>query len=152
MVSWDFDIVTSLSESDQHWRIWGSDTPLFSHHLPDHHDVRPGLLIDSQDIQQTHIPEDNVQTVNDPARDKHVPRAEAQAEAHEEHQDRQKIRNVEVVAEPDFNLLTDFASFRHEHLERKHKGTDDDTWTRDTPDLLTPGFSHMTTGERSWTT
>lgn len=99
----------------------GSNTALtLAHHLPDHHDVGSSLLIDRQDIQQPHVPEDDVQTVHDPARDEHAPRAEAQAEAHEEHQDGQEIRNVEVVAEPDFNLLTDFASFRHEHLERKH--------------------------------
>ena len=76
-------------------------------------------MVDSQDIQESHIPEDDIETVNCPARDEGITSAQPQAKADKEDHNGQKIGHIEIVTEPHLYLLAYFAGFRHEHLEKK---------------------------------
>lgn len=90
-----------------------------THHLSDHHDVRSGLLVDSQDIQEPHVPEDDIETIHRPPGDEGNTSTQPQAKANKEGHNGQKVRHIEIVTEPHLYLLAYFACFRHEHLDKK---------------------------------
>lgn len=90
-----------------------------THHFSDHHDIRSSLLVDGQDIQESHVPEYNIETIHSPPRDKGFSSTQPQPKANEEGHNGQKVRYIEIVAEPHLYLLAYFACFRHKHLEKK---------------------------------
>lgn len=90
-----------------------------THHFRDHHDVRSSLLVDSQDIQESNVPEDNIETIHRPPRDEGFSSTQPQAKADKEGHNGQKVGHIEIVTEPHLYLLAYFACFRHEHLEKK---------------------------------
>lgn len=90
-----------------------------THHFSDHHDVRSSLLVHSQDIHESHVPEDDIQTIHRPPGDKGFSSSQPQAEANKEGHDGQKVGQIEIVTEPHLYLLAYFACFRHKHLEKK---------------------------------
>lgn len=80
------------------------------------------MLVYSQCVQETNVPEDDVETVNCPPRDREGTLTQPQAEANKEHHDGQKVTHVEIVAEPHLYFLAYFTCFRHKHL-RKERDT-----------------------------
>lgn len=99
-----------------------SDFKKRTHHFGNHHDVRSSLLVDSQDVEESHVPEDDIETINCPARDEGIPSTQPQAKADKEGHNGQKVRHIEIVTEPHLYLLTYFACFRHKHLGKKGEG------------------------------
>lgn len=90
-----------------------------SHHFSDHHDVWSSLLVDGQDIHESHVPEDDIETIHDSPGDKGFSSGQPKPEADEEGCNGQKVTNVGIVTEPHLDLLAYFSSFRHKHLQNK---------------------------------
>lgn len=62
-----------------------------SHHFSDHHDVWSSLLVDSQDIQESHVPEYDIETIHRPPGDKGFSSTQSQAKANKEGHNGQKV-------------------------------------------------------------
>lgn len=89
---------------------------MISYHLPYHHHVGPQVFVDSKDVQNTDVPENNVNTVDDPAiahvrfvlQPKHEPK--------EESGNSNQICDVPVLFQPHTYLLFQFPRLRHQNL------------------------------------
>lgn len=104
---------------------WAEISP--SHHFSDHHDVGSSLLVDGQDIHESHVPEDDIETIDNSPGDKNISPCQPQPEANKEGGDGQKVTYIEIVTEPHLYLLAYFACFRHKHLQNKRCKKDDDS-------------------------
>lgn len=93
-----------------------------AHHFCDHHDVGSSLLVDSQDIQESHIPEDDIEAIHCPPGHKGLASTQPQAKANKEGHNGQKVGDIEIIIEPHLYLLAYFACLRHKHLEKEDAG------------------------------
>lgn len=93
-----------------------------THHFSDHHDVRSSLLVNSQNIQESHVPEDDIETIHRPPGDEGFTSGQPQAKADKEGHNGQKVGHIKIVTKPHLYLLAYFACFRHKHLEKKRDG------------------------------
>lgn len=97
--------------------LWTDIAP--SHHFSDHHDVWSSLLVDRQDIHESHVPEDDIETIDHSPGDEDFSSGQPKPEANKEGCNGQKVTDIEIVTEPHFYLLAYFSSFRHKHLKNK---------------------------------
>lgn len=119
-----------------------------THHFSNHHDVWTSLLVNSQEVQESHIPEDDIKTINCPPRDKGFTSTQPQTEANKEGDNGQKVGQIKIVAEPHLNFLAYFACFRHKHLKNTHgmgvihEKTGDEQTVSNKPNFLTGLLKH----------
>lgn len=86
------------------------------HHLANHHDVRAQVFVHSEDVKQSYVPINDIDTVDDPpvAHQRRV----LQAEHHPDGEDENghEVSDVPVLLQPHFHLLQELAWLGHENL------------------------------------
>lgn len=97
-----------------------------SHHFSDHHDVWSSLLVDSQDIKESHVPENDIETIHSPPKHNGIFPTQPQPKANKEGCNGQKVGYIKIVTEPHLYLLAYFACFRHKHLKKKRWRREED--------------------------
>ena len=86
-----------------------------THHFADHHDVRTQVLVDAEDVQDSNVPEDDVDAIEDSARAL-VLRKHAQAEPDEEEDDGDGVRDVPDFGEVHIEFLEQLLRLRSQDL------------------------------------
>lgn len=95
---------------------WYTDV---GYHLPDHHHIRAQVFVDTKDVQDTDVPEDDVYAVDDSAVAHVRLVVQPQHEPQQEGGDGSQVCDVPVVLHPHTDLLLQLPRLRHQNLHTR---------------------------------
>lgn len=86
------------------------------YHFADHHDIGSQVLVYSKDVEDSDVPEDDVDTVDDPpiAHGRFV--LQSQQQTQQEDGDGHQVCDIPVILQPHADLLLQLAWLRHQDL------------------------------------
>lgn len=109
-----------VSGSNHNHSVSSSKQGVSTNHLSDHHHIGPQIFVDTKDVQDTDVPEDNIHTVDHSAIAHVWLLLQAKDCSNHEHGNGHKICDVPVLLKPNFYFLAEFAWFWHEDLKTKN--------------------------------
>lgn len=86
------------------------------YHFADHHDVGSQVLVDSKDVEDSDVPEDDVDAVDDASVAHGGFVLQAQQQTQQEDGDGHQVCDVPVILQPHVDLLLQLPRLRHQDL------------------------------------
>lgn len=93
------------------------------YHFADHHDIGSEVLVDSEDVEDSDVPEDDVNAVDDTSIAHGGLVLQTQQQPQQEDGDGHQVCDVPVVLQPHVDLLLQLPWLRHQDLGTVHEDT-----------------------------
>lgn len=93
-----------------------------SYHLSNHHDIGSQVLVDSEDVEDPNVPEDDVHAVDDASVAHRGLVLQPQQQTQQEDGDGHQVCDVPVILQPHVDLLLQLPRLRHQDLTTEQRG------------------------------